>query len=316
MAVWNPFVITDVGLSTLSSAVLRGDKLNITRLQSSESDFTGVDLAKLTELPGGKQSFAVLSVTKLADTQIKVEAIMNNIGLAADYNLTALGIYAKVGDGGEEFLFAVKTASEPDTMPKTENGVVKTTTYKMIINISNASSIQVSIDLDTYVTRSMCNDISHPVGIIVITDGSWEPADKFGGTWEKITGKYLMASGDYNGKTYKAGDVAGEETHKISYNEMPRHGHTRGTMEITGGFPADDSQVGRHAGYHVPDGAFYTGETLNGYDLDSDTHGNDAAMIRFQASRTWTGLSSIEGLGQAMPLMPACLVVDVWKRKA
>ena len=312
MAVWNPFVITAYGAKELSNSVLNKTKVNITRLVSSDASLQGVDLTELKTLPQEKQSFAVLSVKRSSDTQIAVEAIMNNVGLTENYKIKALGVYAQTEETGEEYLLAAKTASDPDTMPKNESGVVKTIRYKMAIVLSNTENIGIKIDMDEYVTRSLCNDLAHPVGTVVFTDGSYAPADKFGGEWEQIKGTYFLASGTYNGKTYKAGDLAGEVAHKISYNEMPRHGHTKGTMEITGSFWNDDSVY--NSWYGPLTGAFGKGNYVGNGDLDSGGGRYRSGQIEFKASRAWTGITSIEGLGLPMQIMPYCMVVDAWKR--
>lgn len=312
MAVWNPFVITTYGMEEMSSAVMNGTKISVTRLASSDASFAGVTLTDLRALPQEKQSFAVLSAKKKSDTQIGVEAVMNNVGLSQDYKIAAIGIYAQAANAEDEFLLAVKTASDPDTMPKNENGVVKTIRYKLAITMANTEAIDVKIDMDEYVTRSLCNDLAHPIGTVIFTDGSYNPADKFGGTWSQIKGMYFMASGDYNGKTYKAGDIAGEVAHKISYNEMPRHGHTRGTMEITGSFWNDDSTYNEW--YGPLEGAFEKGKYIGNGDFDSGRGSYRSGQIAFKASNAWTGISSIEGLGLPMRIMPYCMVVDAWKR--
>ncbi len=48
-----------------------------------------------------------------------------------------------------------------------------------------------------------------------------DPALLFGGEWERIEGRFLLAA---NG-TYKAGSIGGEATHKLTVAEMPSHSH-------------------------------------------------------------------------------------------
>ena len=143
-----------------------------------------------------------------------------------------------------------------------------------------------------------------------MTDGSYNPADVYGGTWEQIKGKYLMASGTYCGVTLKAMTVVGEEYHQISYAEMPAHGHTRGNMEITGAFTAllhEESNI-------KASGAFT-------YDYQNIGEGGDrngareTPIYRFNASRSWTGTTSVEGKNQPMPMQPRAIVVDVWRKR-
>ena len=62
----------------------------------------------------------------------------------------------------------------------------------------------------------------YPVGSIYMSVTSASPADLFGGTWERIKDRFLLASGD----TYSAGSTGGEANHTLTVNEMPSHHHT------------------------------------------------------------------------------------------
>ena len=54
----------------------------------------------------------------------------------------------------------------------------------------------------------------------------------FGGTWTRITGRFLLAQGG----GYSAGSTGGEATHTLTTNEMPAHKHTsyRNLVNTTG----------------------------------------------------------------------------------
>lgn len=62
---------------------------------------------------------------------------------------------------------------------------------------------------------------TYPIGTYLWTDGSYNPAEKFGGTWEQIKDVFLLASGN----TYAVGSTGGEATHTLTESEMPRHRH-------------------------------------------------------------------------------------------
>ncbi|MBE5035806.1 phage baseplate protein [Gallibacter intestinalis] len=65
-------------------------------------------------------------------------------------------------------------------------------------------------------------DRAHPVGSYYWSSDSTNPSKLFGGTWEQVTDKFILAAGD----TYKAGTTGGEATHVLTADEMPRHdGH-------------------------------------------------------------------------------------------
>ena len=67
----------------------------------------------------------------------------------------------------------------------------------------------------------ICNVI-YPIGSVYISINNVEPSSLFGGTWEKLEDRFLLASG----KTYTNGNIGGEATHKLTINEMPSHTHT------------------------------------------------------------------------------------------
>ena len=71
-----------------------------------------------------------------------------------------------------------------------------------------------------------------PVGSIYLSLTTDNPANLFGGTWERIKDTFLLAAGD----TYALGGTGGASTVMLSTANMPAHTHTRGTMNITGGF--------------------------------------------------------------------------------
>lgn len=61
----------------------------------------------------------------------------------------------------------------------------------------------------------------YPIGAIYISADSTNPGTLFGGIWEKIEDRFLLASGD----TYDAGTTGGEATHTLTTQEMPSHSH-------------------------------------------------------------------------------------------
>lgn len=62
----------------------------------------------------------------------------------------------------------------------------------------------------------------YPVGAIYISTSITSPSTIFGGTWEKIEDKFLLASGS----TYANGATGGEATHTLTEQEIPRHNHS------------------------------------------------------------------------------------------
>lgn len=61
----------------------------------------------------------------------------------------------------------------------------------------------------------------HPVGSLYMSAEATSPASLFGGTWEQIKDRFILAAGD----TYAAGSTGGEAEHALINGEMPRHRH-------------------------------------------------------------------------------------------
>ena len=59
--------------------------------------------------------------------------------------------------------------------------------------------------------------MAHPIGSIYLSTATTSPADLFGGTWERIKGKFIWGIGD--GET--AGVTGGEKTHTLTEAELP-----------------------------------------------------------------------------------------------
>lgn len=144
----------------------------------------------------------------------------------------------------------------------------------------------------------------YPVGFIYVSVSSVSPAALFGGTWEQIQDRFLLASGS----SYAAGSTGGEASHTLTTGEMPVHDHT----------PAS-ATVGDHTN------CFQTIKNLNsastarilvdkgsGYYINAaDPAASDFTSIDDvnQCAKT-----AATGGGAAHNNMPPYLAVYVWKR--
>lgn len=64
--------------------------------------------------------------------------------------------------------------------------------------------------------------VVYPVGSIYMSVNSTSPATLFGGTWEQIKDRFLLAYGD----TYENGETGAEATHTLTIAEIPPHFHS------------------------------------------------------------------------------------------
>ncbi len=58
----------------------------------------------------------------------------------------------------------------------------------------------------------------HPVGSLYWSKDSADPGTLFGGTWERIKDKFILAAGD----AHASGEIGGEESHTLTENELPK----------------------------------------------------------------------------------------------
>jgi microcystin-dependent protein len=62
----------------------------------------------------------------------------------------------------------------------------------------------------------------YPIGSIYMSVNNVNPSTVFGGTWEQIKDKFLLACGDI----YNNGATGGSATHTLAVNQLPSHNHS------------------------------------------------------------------------------------------
>ena len=98
-------------------------------------------------------------------------------------------------------------------------------------------------------------DLIYPVGSIYTSVSSISPATLFGGEWEEIKGRFLVAQGN-NGASgnellnLTAGETGGETAHNLTVEELPSHSHS-----------FSYAQYGRTSGSDTASALQYTGAT-------------------------------------------------------
>ena len=126
----------------------------------------------------------------------------------------------------------------------------------------------------------------YPIGSVYISFSSTNPSTYFGGSWERIKGRFLLSADD---SSYKVNNTGGEATHKLTIDEMPSHGHSL-SKQVPYGVPYNNTS-GSLAG-NSGSGPYY-GETYN---------------------PPWT--INNNGGNQSHNNMPPYIVVYMWRRIA
>lgn len=201
----------------------------------------------------------------------------------------------------------------PIKVSELENDTGYVTKDAIPIKVSELENDTGYVTRDALVTNAQIVDLIYPVGSIYMSVNSTSPATLFGGTWERIQDRFLLAAGP----TYAAGGMDGEATHTLTVDELPDHRHAFTTDSAgdhthsldrvlgnsggdwTGDTAGNLSGSGRKFGYINPD---YTIKTVTNT-ASGGTH-------------THTGTTNGAGGNGKHNNMPPYLTVYVWKRTA
>ena len=145
--------------------------------------------------------------------------------------------------------------------------------------------------------------LCYPVGAIYISVVETSPSMLFGGTWERLEGRFLLAATiggaegvDVQGDRFVApGSTGGEATHLLTVAEMPSHTHTQNSHSHSVGYRNISDQSGSTSRRHGP------------YGQSSDNTGN-------VSSAGTTATNNSTGGSQSHNNMPPFLAVYMWKR--
>lgn len=196
MATFNPITITNAGEDILAQAVAGDGTLTFTAVSSSSDKVSG-DLKNITELQNVRQTVAPV-IAILEDNTIQLSAVFSNSGLSQGYVVNTLGIYAKIGSEAP-VLFAIATATDPDTVPGQNPISPSNFYYQFNIAITDDSNITVSVPEEGSLPASVFYQKFGSTNISQIGDGT-------------VTGAIIqnanVAGGDRydSAKSYAAGD--------------------------------------------------------------------------------------------------------------
>ena len=130
----------------------------------------------------------------------------------------------------------------------------------------------------------------YPIGSIYMSVNNVDPSLVFGGTWQQIKDKFLLASGD----TFTNGETGGEINHELTVNEMPAHTHTVvGSASPASGYVA-----------------------IQPTDVGATTGSTTTSRVNGASALEVEGTAQSAGGGVPHNNMPPYLAVNVWVRTA
>ncbi len=110
----------------------------------------------------------------------------------------------------------------------------------------------------------------YPIGSIYMSVNSTNPKDLFGGTWEQLKDRFLLAAGS----SYSAGSTGGASTVALESGHLP--GHTHSFSATSGSTTASHTHS-----FSATSGAVSTGHT---HSLNSHTHSTPSHTHSFSAN--------------------------------
>ncbi|WP_455045694.1 gp53-like domain-containing protein [Leptotrichia trevisanii] len=153
MAVFKDTTITDNGRTLIADALANNKQITFTRMiTSSKSYEDSTDVSKLISVDEIKQSVNMTRINQ-EGTKVRLNAIFTNSAVNTSYKIQTIGLYAKIGTGNE-ILYSVTRAKEPDTMPATNGINLATVEIDLITEINNSNGATMLMNPSSLVTTS------------------------------------------------------------------------------------------------------------------------------------------------------------------
>lgn len=153
----------------------------------------------------------------------------------------------------------------------------------------------------------------YPVGSIYMSASNVNPTTLFGGTWEQITGRFLLASSN----SHSLGQTGGAETvsytpagavgnHTLTAAEMPKHSHTYAKPAAnTGSTTLTTAMIPAHTHTYKKSASNTNNTTLTIAMIPAHTH-SVPLLLPTGASTSYVGMQS----GTGYKLAPATATAE------
>jgi hypothetical protein len=176
MADYQGMLLTEKGRALLAKAQT-GAVLHFTRVKIGDGEIQqGESLEGLNDLVSPKLSLEITHLQAESNGTCHIRTNITNEGLTEGFFVKEVGLFAMDPDLGEEILYAVTTASNPDYIPSDGSATVVNNQFDIHILVGNATNIQADVnpnglvsqtDFDEHVNKT--DDIAHPEAIRVLT---------------------------------------------------------------------------------------------------------------------------------------------------
>lgn len=176
MASYNDTVLTNNGIAILNRVLAGKCTIAFTRAVSSIADYSGKTLSELqalTSLANIEQNGVATRFDTRSKTMVSIDLLFTNKDLQNSYEIKTIGLYAKASDSSTEVLYAVATASDPETMPAYVDQKLAKFTLTLYTKVGQADKTSITITDEGVVKsingRNVMPDVN---GDVTIDDSS------------------------------------------------------------------------------------------------------------------------------------------------
>lgn len=190
---------------------------------------------------------------------------------------------------------------------------VATNTQDIATLKSNAGSSSSSSSGGGASVSEIMNKI-YPVGSIYMTTADVDPATIFGGTWERIKDRFLLAAGE----DHAPGETGGAEYVQLTLNEIPNHEHNEMYASKRKSYDEEGTEI-----QIIPPQATYPNNEAyhvvvqkGGVESWNEAHDYHTGWARPQKGPTWDedDTDIVQARGREHENMPPYLAVHCWQR--
>lgn len=162
------------------------------------------------------------------------------------------------------------------------------------------------------ITVDMNIDLIYPIGSIYLSVNNTSPASVFGGTWERITGKFLLAATDSgnSGASQAAGNTGGAETINLQHDHTTS-GHTLTVYEI----PSHRHRLSSNIVVYKSGGRIGDIWAVSGAEFDTNDQKNEYTDA-YGGGQSHSHGNTGSALSASQSILPPYLAVYMWKRIA
>ncbi len=151
MSEYGAITPTTNGLTMITESVVKKKPIVFTKIAIGDGALTNQNIETLTALIRQKQEAPIHIVTDKGAGLADVSAVITNVGLSTGYYARELGVFAKVGDAGQEKLFAYTNAGANASYSPADGSLDEkliTVTFK----IGTGATLKVALNSQVYLT--------------------------------------------------------------------------------------------------------------------------------------------------------------------